>query len=450
MAEKSGNRMGILPVGKLILTMSVPMMASFFIQALYNIVDSMFVARISENALTAVSLAFPMQQIMGSISVGIGVGISALVPRYMGMGKKKEADLTVHTGLFIGLCVCAFFFLMGIFAVGPFYRMQTDVEDIVSGGIVYLRIVWMAGFGGFFGQFFERMLTGSGRATMSMISMASGAVFNLIFDPLLIFGVGPFPEMGIAGAAVATVLGQILAMTIALILNLRHNDWADIRFRSVFDPSLKSAGEIVSIGLPSMVTMGLSSLSSFLINQVLLGYSTTATAVYGIWSKLLNFCCMPAFGMNNALVPILSYNYGTGEHGRVKLAIRYALGLIVIYMLILTCIFEAVPEAVLKMFSASDNMMSIGVRALRICVSCLVFAGANVVLGTSMQALSHSMEALILNVVRSFLLLSGSFFLLSLMFRDIGMVWFALPVTEAASFLLAAILYRAMMKKMLS
>ena len=260
------NKMGTMPEGKLLVSMSLPMMASFFIQALYNIVDSMFVARISENALTAVSLAFPMQQIMGSITVGVGVGISALVPRYRGMGRKDTADRVIHTGMFIGLMLCSVFFLLGIFAVGPFYRMQTDVEEIVTGGITYLRIVWMLGIGSFFGQYFERLLTSSGRASLAMTSMTCGAVFNMIFDPILIFGLGPFPRMGIAGAAVATVAGQILAACVGLILNLKKNDWADLKLKSVFSPSMSLAGDIVKIGFPSMVTMGLASLSSFLVN----------------------------------------------------------------------------------------------------------------------------------------------------------------------------------------
>ncbi|MBO4359485.1 MAG: MATE family efflux transporter [Eubacteriaceae bacterium] len=445
MSQKdSGNKLGTMPEGKLLASMSLPMMASFFIQALYNIVDSMFVARISENALTAVSLAFPMQQIMGSITVGVGVGISALVPRYRGMGKADTADKVIHTGMFIGVVLCLVFFLLGIFAVGPFYRMQTDVEEIVTGGITYLRIVWMIGFGSFFGQYFERLLTASGHASLSMASMAGGAVFNMIFDPILIFGLGPFPRMGIAGAAVATVSGQILAAVIALVLNVRKNEWARLRAKSIFAPSWSLGTDIVKIGFPSMVTMGLASLSSFLINQVLLGYSTTATAVYGIWSKLLNFSCMPAYGLNNAMVPILSYNYGAGSHDRVRKILRYALGFIVVYMAMLTAVFEAVPGEVLRLFSASDHMLSIGVRALRITVSSLVFSGLNVVLGSAMQALNHSRDALILNILKSFMLLAGSFWVLSMVFGELDMLWFALPLAEGLSLLVALFFYRRM------
>ena len=438
------NRMGTMPEGKLLVSMSLPMMASFFIQALYNIVDSMFVARISENALTAVSLAFPMQQIMGSITVGVGVGISALVPRYRGMGRRDTADRVIHTGMFIGLVLCSVFFLLGIFAVGPFYRMQTDVEEIVTGGITYLRIVWMLGIGSFFGQYFERLLTSSGRASLAMTSMTCGAVFNMIFDPILIFGLGPFPRMGIAGAAAATVAGQILAACVGLYLNFKKNDWADLKLKSVFSPSMSLAGDIVKIGFPSMVTMGLASLSSFLINQVLLAYSTTATAVYGIWQKLLQFSCMPAYGLNNAMVPILSYNYGTGAHERVRKILRYALISIVVYMGVLSVIFEAFPQTVLRLFSASENMISIGVRALRITVSSLVFSGLNVVLGSCMQALNHSRDALILNILKSFVLLAGSFWILSALFGELGMLWFALPLAEGLSLAVALFFYRRM------
>lgn len=447
MAERE-NKLGSMPVGKLLVTMAVPMMLSFFIQALYNIVDSMFVARISENALTAVSLAYPMQSIMGAIGIGTGVGLSASLPRTIAQKKYDHAEALTNTGIFLCLCYIVLFVTLGFTFTHRFYTFQTDIPEIVEDGTIYLSIVWIVSAGAFFGTYFEKMLTSTGNASMAMISQASGAIFNIIFDPLLIFGLGPFPAMGIAGAATATVLGQILAAALAFWFNMNRNEWVDLSLKRVFHPEWKAAKEIYTIGIPSMITMGLTSMSSFFVNQIFLQYSTTATAVYGIWMKLQNFCYMPAFGMNNGMVPILSYNRGTKRYDRVWKTVRYALTVILCLMAFLTVILEFIPGTILTMFSASEHLMSIGMTALRTAVISLMFGGTCVILTSSMQALGYPVYTLIVNILRGFVLPVSSFWLLSEMFHELSRLWVAIPLADMIACGISVMLFMKMRKKL--
>ena len=421
-------------------------MLSFFIQALYNIVDSIFVARISENALTAVSLAFPMQMVMHAIAVGVGVGVNAGIPRAIGQGDRRRAGQIVGTSIMIDAAAMTFFIILGATAAHAIYAAQTNVAEIVDGGTTYLSIVWMVCAGEFFGQLFEKMLVSTGRALPAMLSQASGAVFNIIFDPLLIFGIGIFPQMGIAGAAIATVLGQVLGMGIALILNLRMNHSFRLH-REDLIPNGSAAGEILSVGFPSMVTIGLSSLSSFLINQILLTYSTTATAVYGIWAKLQNFCFMPIFGMNNGMIPILSYNLAAGHKDRVKKTFHIAFSVALLLELVLCIVLELVPGQMLTLFDASENMRAIGMIALRICVLSLPFGGMTIIMTTAMQSCRAASFALISNILRQFVYLYTFFAALSAIFRSLTFIWAAVPAAEALSCLTAWFLIRAMWKR---
>lgn len=432
--------MAELPVHQVLIKMSLPMMISFFIQAMYNIVDSMFVARISENALTAVSLAFPMQQIVTAIAVGTSTGVSAVWSRYMGMGEKERASATIHTMTVMSLIFSLIFLILGIFTSGPIYALQTDVEEIRRMGTLYLTINWVLSFGSIFGKYYERLLVSAGLSMLSMTAMASGAVFNLIFDPLLIFGPGPFPALGIAGAAYATVGGQIFAVIVAFVLNMRHNpavkkDLLKLSF------TMRAALDILRVGLPSIITMGLSSVTSFFINQILLTYSTTATAVYGVWMKLQNFCYMPTFGLNNGMVPILSYNYGIGKLDRVKLAMKQALLAIGALMVLLLIIFELIPGTVLSMFNAGETMREIGMVCLRFCVLSLPFGALAMIMSTSMQALDHARYSLVINLMRQCVLLILSFYLISAITHDQKLIWAAVPFTEIVTFIVAVILY---------
>ena len=442
----SENRLGTAPVGRLLITMSVPMMISFFIHALYNIVDSMFVAQISENALTAVSLAFPMQQIVNAIAVGLGVGVNACVPRFLAGKDSEHADRIAGCAVFTGLALFVLFAVLGLTATHAIYTFQTDVTEIVELGTIYLRLCWTLCIGVFFGQIFEKMLVCTGRSLLAMLSQASGAIINIIFDPLLIFGIGPFPELGISGAAAATVMGQIFAAALAFVLNFKFNMSVRVRVRFI-RPRPDCLKDIFAVGLPSMVTMGLSSVTTFAVNQILLGYSTTATAVYGIWIKLQNFCYMPMFGMNNGTVPILSYNHARGLSERVNRTIRLAVTVSVVYLTALAIVLEFIPGPLLSLFSASDNMLSIGIVALRWCIASLPFGGLAVIFGSAMQAMQHSNYALVLNILRQFVFIIGLFALISAFTGNLDLVWIAVPVTEILSFTVGLIFMRVMMKR---
>ena len=442
-ANRKRDRMAMmaeLPVHEVLIKMSLPMMISFFIQAMYNIVDSMFVARISENALTAVSLAFPMQQIVTAIAVGTSTGVSAVWSRYMGKGEKDKASAAIRTMTAMSLMFTALFVVLGLFASGPLYRAQTDVEEIAEMGATYLMINWVFSCGSVFSKYFERLLVSSGRATLSMTTMLCGAIFNLIFDPLLIFGIGPFPKLGIAGAALATVGGQIFSALIAIALNTKYNEAVrHDMLRPAFD--LRAAEDILRVGLPSIITMGLSSVTSFSINQILLTYSTTATAVYGVWMKLQNFCYMPSFGLNNGMVPILSYNYGTGHVDRVKQTMKISMTAITALMILLMIIFELIPGVILSMFSAGEHMREIGMVCLRACVISLPFGAGSMIRSTSMQALDHARYSFVVNMMRQCVLLILSFAVLSAVLHDPKLIWLAVPATEIITFAVCSVLF---------
>lgn len=443
MAQKE-NKLGTMPIGKLLVVMSIPMMISFFIQALYNMVDSIFVAKISENALTAVSIAFPMQNIITAIGVGTGVGVNAMVPRYLGQGKQRDAEKVANVAVFLSACYWVIFLLVGLFLVGPYYRMQTDVPDIVEGGSRYLSIVCIVSVGAFFGQNFEKLLVATGHSLQSMISQAAGAIFNIIFDPLLIFGLGPFPKMGITGAAVATVLGQIFAAIVAFCFVMKTQKAVRIHPGAML-PDKRSLKEIYSVGIPSILTVGLSSAMSFCLNQIFLAFSTTATAVFGIWLKLQNFCYMPVFGLNNGTIPMISYNYGAGRMDRVHRTIHLALGVAITLMLVLLVIFELSPAGLLTLFSASETMFAIGIPALRLTCLSLPFGATAVILSSSFQALGRSRYTLAVSLGRQLIFVVPIAWLLSLSGR-LELVWLAVALAEALSMILAIGLRRKLVR----
>lgn len=444
--EQKENKLGVMPIGRLLAVMSIPMMISFFIQALYNMVDSIFVAKISENALTAVSIAFPMQNIITAIGVGTGVGINALVPRYLGQGKQRDAEKVANVAVFLSAVYCVIFFLVGVFLVGPYYRMQTDVPEIVDGGIRYLSVVCMVSVGSFFGQNFEKLLVATGNSFCSMASQAAGAIFNIVFDPLLIFGIGPFPELGITGAAVATVLGQIFAALVAFTLVMRKQKAVRIHVGAML-PDARSLKEIYSVGIPSIITTGLSSAMSFCLNQIFLAFSTTATAVFGIWLKLQNFCYMPVFGLNNGTIPMISFNFGAGNMDRVRKTIRLALGVALTLMLVLLAVFELFPVQLLELFSASETMFSIGTVALRLTCLSLPFGATAVILSSTFQSLGRSRYTLVVNLCRQLFFIVPIAWLLSLTGR-LEMVWLAVVIAEAMSAALALVFRRKLMREL--
>ena len=438
--NRTDNKLGTMPIGRLLVVMSIPMMISFFIQALYNIVDSMFVARISEDALTAVSIAYPMQQVITAIGVGTGVGVNALVPRYLGQNEPEQAKRIANIAVVLSLCYTAVFMILGQTLVHTYYVLQTDVSSIVEAGTQYLTIVCTVCAGAFFGQNFEKLLVATGNTICSMAAQASGAVFNLIFDPLLIFGIGPFPALGVRGAAIATVGGQIFAAIVALVLLLWKEKTIRLKLRYM-RPRWSVVRDIYSIGIPSMLTVGLSSVMSFCINQILLGFSTTATAVFGIWMKLQSFSYMPVFGLNNGTVPMIAYNYGAGSVDRVRrtisLALKVALGL----MLALVAVYECIPTVLLAMFSASDHMLEIGVIALRLSCLSLPFGAVCIILSSTQQSLGRGGSALLINLFRQLIILVPAAWVLSLTGR-LSLIWLSTLIAEIISMGLAILLNR--------
>lgn len=429
--NKTENKLGTMPIGPLLIKMSVPMMVSMLVQALYNIVDSMFVARISENALTAVSIAFPVQMVMSAIAVGTGVGTNAYVSRALGMRDGEGAEKAANVQIFLSAIYTFVFMCIGLFGVRGFFENQTNIPDIIDYGTEYLTIVCTCCFGAFFCQNFEKLLVATGNSSASMIAQASGAVFNIIFDWLLIFGIGPFPEMGIRGAAVATVLGQLLSAIIAFVLCLKNSAGIKFSLRKMV-PELKVVRNIYAVGVPSMITVGLNSVMSFFMNQILLGFSTTATAVFGVWLKLQSFGFMPVFGMNNGTIAIYSYNFGAGNIERIKKSRRLALITGFCVTLAVALFYELVPEMLLGFFDASENMLAIGVPAIRILSISLPIGAVSVILSSALQTLGKSHYSLFVNLCRQLIVLLPAAWLLSLSGKLI-MIWPSVIIAETVS-----------------
>ncbi len=425
------NKMGVMPVNRLLVSMSVPMMLSMLVQALYNVVDSMFVARISENALTAVSLAFPAQNLMIAVATGTGVGINALLSRSLGEKNFDHVNKTADNAIFLSLCSFAVFALLGILFSRTFFLLQTDIPDIVEYGTSYLTICTVFSFG-LFGQVTcEKLLQSTGKTFYTMITQGLGAILNIIFDPILIFGLFGFPEMGVAGAAAATVFGQITAFFLAIFLNRTRNKEITISFRG-FRPSGFIIRNIYAVGVPSIIMASIGSVMTFGMNKLLITFSSTATAVFGVYFKLQSFVFMPVFGLNNGMVPIVAYNFGAVKPDRiiktVKLSICYAVGI----MLMGFAVFQLIPDRLLLIFNASENMLSIGIPALRTISFSFLFAGYCVICSSVFQALAHGMLSLWISVLRQLVVLLPTAFLLSRI-GGLSAVWFAFPVAEICS-----------------
>jgi len=436
------NKMGVMPEGKLLINMSLPMMISMLVQSLYNIVDSIFVSRISENALTAVSLAFPLQMLMIAIGAGTGVGVNALVSRALGAKDGEKATKVAMNGIFVYILSYLLILLLGLTAVKPFFRLQTsaDQTEIFNLGVTYLSIVMIFSFG-IFGQFiFERLLQATGRTLFTMFSQSIGAIINLIFDPIMIFGLLGFPKMGIAGAAVATVLGQIVAASIAFTGNLKINK--DIRLKvKGFRPDGKIIGEIYKIGIPSICMQAVGSVMNTFMNMILMGLSATATAVFGVYYKLQSFFFMPLIGMNNGMVPIIGYNLGARKRERIKNTMRYSyiIGFCLMFCGFLA--FELIPRFLLGFFDASDAMLTIGVPALRIIGLHFLAAWFCITTGSLFQATGKATFSLIVSLARQGLALLPAAYI----FAKIGgatKIWWCFPVAEVISLICSLIFKR--------
>ena len=433
--------MGIMPVKKLIVTMSLPMMVSMLVQALYNIVDSIFVARLSEDALTAVTLAFPLQNLMIAVASGTGVGVNALLSKSLGEKRFDRSDKAANTAIFLSFCNFAVFALIGMTLSAAFIHSQTQDTVVAGYGITYLRIVMGMSLGISFQIMLERLLQSTGRTLFSMASQLTGAIINIILDPIMIFGLFGCPAFGVAGAAYATVIGQTVAAMIGLILNLRYNSDIRISMHSILQPNAKIIGRIYQVGVPSILMMAIGSLMTYMMNRILIGFSNTATAVFGVYFKLQSFFFMPVFGLNNGLIPVLAYNYGARNKSRIDEALKFSVGLAVCIMTIGTIIFHVAPDRLLDLFNASDDMRVIGVPALRIISLSFPVAGLCIAMGSIFQAFSRSIYSLIISVARQILVLIPVAWLLART-GEVTNVWFAFPIAEVASLIISVICFR--------
>lgn len=441
----SENKMGVYPVGKLLADMAIPMMISMIVQAFYNIVDSVFVSRISENALTAVSLAFPLQSLCIAVGSGTAVGMNAILSRSLGEKRQDMVDRSANTGIFLFICSYVLFALIGIFLTKPFFMAQTDVEEILKHGIGYSSICLICSVGIFMQFCFERLLQSTGRTNLAMITQLVGAITNIILDPILIFGLFGLPRMEVAGAALATVIGQIFAAILALIMNLKKNPEVHIRPKLIrFDAAI--AGEIYRVGLPSIIMQSIGSIMTFCMNKILIAFSTTAAAVFGAYFKLQSFVFMPIFGLNNAMVPILAYNYGAAKPERVKQTIKLSIASAMSIMAVGLLVFETLPAVLLGFFDASEHMMEIGVPALRIIALHFVLAGFCIPAGSVCQAIGNPVYTLVTSVCRQLVVLLPVAWLLAQSGR-LELVWFAFPIAEIMSMTMSTIFLGKTMKK---
>ena len=446
-AHSNENKMGTMPVNKLLVSMSLPMIASMLVQALYNVVDSVFVAQISENALTAVSLAFPIQRLMSAVSSGTCVGINALLSRSLGEKRQKEANLSAVNGVFLAFVSYLVFALMGIFGSHLFFASQTENREIVEFGTQYLTICLIFSFGIFMEMTFERIMQSTGRTIYSMVTQGTGAIINIILDPIMIFGLFGFPRLGIRGAAIATVTGQIIAMILAVWFNHKKNRDVQLSFKG-FKPDGRIIAKIYEVGVPSIVMQSIVSIMTFGMNKILIMFSETAVSVLGIYFKLQSFIFMPIFGLNNGVIPIVAYNYGAGHKKRIMDTIKLSTFIAVGIMLIGLIIFQVFPEGLLKLFNASDHMLEVGVPALRIISTSFLFAGYCIILGSVFQALGNGVYSLIVSVARQLLCILPLAYVFA---RVAGLhaVWYSFPLAELISVTLTTILFRRIYVKKL-
>ena len=438
--EANENKMGTMPIKKLLINMSLPIMISMLVQALYNVVDSIFVAQISENALTAVSLAFPVQNLMIAIAVGTGVGTNALLSRALGEKDFKKVNDLASNAVLLGVFSYVVFSILGLLFSKAYFRFQTNDAQIIEYGVAYLSIICIGSIGKFLQIVFERLLQSTGKTIYTMITQSTGAIINIILDPILIFGLFGMPRMGTAGAAIATVIGQIVAAILAIIFNLKVNKEIEINMKG-FKPNLEIIKSIYAIGIPSIIMMSITSVTTYGLNNILKKFSSTAIAVLGVYFKLQSFIFMPVFGLTNGMVPIIAYNYGAREKERlietIKLSMLYGLGIMTFGIVMI----QLFPEKILALFNASENMLSIGVPALRIISLGYLFAGFSIVASSVYQALGNGVLSLTNAISRQLVVLLPAAYLLSLL-GNVNRIWWSFPIAEIMSLVLSIIFLR--------
>ncbi len=434
------NKMGTMPIPRLLVSMSLPMIISMLVQALYNVVDSIFVSQINENALTAVSLAFPIQNLMIAVASGTGVGVNALLSRSLGEKNYEQANRAANNSVLLTLCSYAVFALVGIFGSRLFFASQTTDPQIQEYGFQYMSIICILSFGVFAQVNMERLLQSTGLTFYNMITQGTGAIINIIFDPILIFGYFGFPKMGVAGAAAATVFGQIVAMLLGIYFNFKKNTEIKLSLKRMrfHGPTVKM---IYIVGIPSILMMSIGSIMTFGMNKILLMFSSTAAAVFGVYFKLQSFFFMPIFGMNNAIVPVIAFNYGARNKKRIMDSMRLGCIAAFVMMMLGLIAFNVIPDVLLRFFNASEDMLSIGCKALRTISLSYIFAGFCIVIGSVFQALGNGVYSLIVSVCRQLLVLLPSAWILA-QTAGLDAVWWSFPIAELASIAMSVILFR--------
>ena len=425
------NKMGIMPIPKLLISMSLPMIISMLVQALYNIVDSIFVAQLNEAALTAVSLVFPVQNLMIAVAAGTGVGINALLSRNLGEKRIDEANTIASNGVFLAICSSILFAIIGIVGSRMFFAFQTDDVQIIEYGTQYMSIITIASIFIFLQMTFERLIQSTGKTIFNMVTQGTGAIINIILDPILIFGWFGFPALGVIGAAVATVTGQFVAVILAIIFQIKFNKEITVKVRG-FKPNLHAIGSIYKIGVPSILMQSIGSVTTFAMNNILLMFSTTAATVFGVYFKLQSFIFMPVFGLTNGMIPIVAFNYGARNKKRIfdtlKLSIVIAVGIMLIGMIV----FQVFPAQLLALFDASETMIAIGIPALRAISLSFMFAGFCIISSCMFQALGNGVYSLIMSMCRQLFVIIPAAYIFAITL-GLNAVWYAYPLAEIAS-----------------
>jgi len=444
------NKMGVMPINKLILNMSLPIMASMLVQALYNIVDSVFVSMIqqpgltTEEALSAVSTAFPIQNLLIAVATGTGVGLNALISKSLGEQNHKRAINIAQHGVFLAVCSSILFVIVGLTCVRPFFEAQTTNTAVIEQGVIYTTIVSVASIGIFIEITFERLMQSTGKTIYTMFTQGIGAIINIILDPILIF----LFDMGVAGAAIATVIGQLAAGVIGIVFNKTKNKEIPIDMKG-FRPNKKIIGEIYAIGVPSIIMASIGSIMYFGVNKILFALKETGATVFGVYFKLQSFLFMPVFGLNNGLIPIIGYNYGAGNRKRImktfRIGVMYAFSLMLVGMLV----FQLLPKVLLSFFNATASMIEIGVPALRTISLCFPFAGICIVIGSLFQAFSKGFSSMMVSVTRQLFILLPAAYLLSLSGK-VSAVWWAFPIAEIGSLGISILLFIRLYRKVIS
>lgn len=439
------NKMGVMPIGKLLFNMALPMIISMIVQALYNVVDSIYVSQVSESAVTALSLAFPVQNMQIGFGLGIAVGVNSLLSKSLGEKNQEAANYAAGNGIFLVFIATALFMLFGLFGARPYFEMQSDVTETVEGGIAYTSICCLLTLGCFTQMLGERLLQSSGRTVYTMISQSTGAIINIVLDPIFIHGRFGAPAMGIAGAAVATVIGQWVAAIMVFYFNIRFNPEVQLGLKHI-RPRMHTLGPIAAVGIPTLVMNSIGSVMNFGINQIFQGFQETATGVFGIYYKLQSFFFMPLFGTNNATISIIAYNYGARKPERMTKTLKIALVFGFCFMIFGLAVFQLVPEALLGMFNPSPEFMDMGVKALRIISTHFPIVAVGIMLGASFQALGNGVYSTIVSLCRQLLVLLPVAYLLSLT-GDVNAVWWSFPIAEVVSAIVTLTLYRRLYLK---